>query len=89
MSELSDVTKDPRYEDLTSLARRWFYGRNPASAPVYDVTIGLVADGIDNGQINEHSGAESNIEGALALLDETIERSKAFDFVAANPWNQT
>ena len=29
---------------------------------------GLVFDGIDNGQVSRNSGAESNIEGALALL---------------------
>jgi hypothetical protein len=86
MSEFAEVTKDPKYEDLATLARRWFHGRNPASAPVYDVDLGLVADGIDDGRISKNSGAESNIEGAIALLAETIERSKSFDFTAISPW---
>jgi hypothetical protein len=89
MSELANVTKNPKYEDLATLARRWFHGRNPASAPVYDQNLGLVADGIDNGRINQNSGAESNIEGGIALLDETIERSKSFNFLAQNPWTES
>jgi len=35
---------------------------------VYDAQHGIVFDGIDNGQVSRNSGAESNIEGALALL---------------------
>ena len=89
MSELAIVTKDPEYEDLATLARRWFHGRNPASEPVYDATLGLVADGIDHGRISTNSGAESNIEGAIALLDETIERSRSLDFTTLSPWGAT
>jgi hypothetical protein len=29
----------------------------------------MVYDGIDHGQVSRNSGAESNIEGALALLN--------------------
>ncbi len=63
------ATRDSRYERMASLARAWFDGRNTASAPVYDRTAGLVFDGIDDGRVSQNSGAEANIEGALALLD--------------------
>jgi hypothetical protein len=43
-------------------------GRNSASQPVYDAARGMVFDGIDNGRVSQNSGAESNIEGALAFL---------------------
>jgi hypothetical protein len=35
---------------------------------VYDARRGMVFDGIDHGVVSQNSGAESNIEGALALL---------------------
>ncbi len=35
---------------------------------MYHTTCEVVYDGIDNGQVSRNSGAESNIEGALALL---------------------
>jgi hypothetical protein len=89
MSGVAGVTKDPNCEKLATLARHWFHGRNPASTPVYDVSLGLVADGIDNGHISKNSGAESNIEGGIALLDETIERSRSLEFTALLPWNVT
>lgn len=67
---LAEVTGDRRYRELLFLARAWFRGRNTAAAPVYDVVHGSVADGIDDDHLSPNSGAESNIEGALALLDE-------------------
>jgi len=36
---------------------------------VYDEASGRVYDGIDGTRMNLNSGAESNIEGALALFD--------------------
>jgi hypothetical protein len=66
------ATADPRYADAATLARAWFDGRNQAGRPVYDRRRGLVHDGIDDERVNANSGAESNIEGALARLD-TIE----------------
>jgi hypothetical protein len=54
--------------DAKHLAERRFSGRNTAGRPVYDTRRGLVYDGIDHGTVNRNSGAESNIEGALALL---------------------
>lgn len=66
------VTDDPRFDELWPLARAWFDGRNPARSAVYDREEGRVYDGIDNGRLNLHSGAESNVVGAQALLDEVI-----------------
>jgi hypothetical protein len=86
MSELREVTKEAKYDDLATLARRWFHGRNPASTPVYDINLGLVADGVDNGQVSTNSGAESNIEGAIALLEETTERARSLSFATMTPW---
>ena len=70
LQTLADVTGEQRYRELLFPARAWFRGRNAAHAPVYDAVHGPVADGIDNGRVSRNSGAESNIEGALALMDE-------------------
>jgi hypothetical protein len=68
LDRLQRATGDPRYERAARDARAWFDGRNPAHAPVYDRETGRVADGIDAGRLNPHSGAESNILGAQALI---------------------
>ena len=70
LSRLAVVTGDPAYAELARLARAWFDGRNTAQVPVYDRAAGRVHDGIDDGVLNPHSGAESNIVGAQALIDE-------------------
>lgn len=59
---------DPRYQAAIVRARSWFSGMNTAGLPVYNRNLGLVYDGIDEGRLSRNSGAESNIEGALALL---------------------
>jgi hypothetical protein len=69
LDRLDEATGDGRYAAATRDARAWFDGRNPAGRPVYDRDSGRVADGIDNGRINPHSGAESNILGAQTFLD--------------------
>jgi hypothetical protein len=69
---LRGLTDGPRFEELWRMARGWFAGRNPARRPVYDREEGRVYDGIDDGALNVHSGAESNVVGAQALLDEVI-----------------
>ena len=38
---------------------------------------GRVADGVDDGVVNPHSGAESNIVGAQALFPEVARRAGA------------
>lgn len=63
------ATGDIRYRDLAQKARAWFDGRNAVGQPVYERERGLVRDGIDGTVLNQNSGAESNIEGALALID--------------------
>jgi hypothetical protein len=72
MERLRDVTDDPRFDELWLMARGWFDGRNPARRAVYDREEGRVYDGIDDGLLNVHSGAESNIVGGQALLDQVI-----------------
>jgi hypothetical protein len=69
---LRTVTDGPRFDELWRKARGWFDGRNPARRAVYDREEGRVYDGIDDGTLNVHSGAESNVVGAQALLDEVI-----------------
>ncbi|HEX3247636.1 MAG TPA: hypothetical protein VHX16_19670, partial [Chloroflexota bacterium] len=69
LSAVAEATGQARYAKQAELARRWFRGRNAAHCPMYDRRRGLVYDGIDDGCINPNSGAESNIEGALALFD--------------------
>lgn len=70
MERLATVTGRPRYLELALKARGWFDGRNPAGAAVFDRTTGRVADGIDDGKLNDRYGAEASISAGLALLDD-------------------
>lgn len=70
MDRLRAACGDGRYDAAAHDARAWFDGRNTAGRPVYDRFAGRVADGIDDGRLNPHSGAESNILGAQALIDD-------------------
>ncbi len=72
VGRLRAVTGEPRFDELWHMARGWFDGRNPARSAVYDREEGRVYDGIDDGVLNVHSGAESNVVGAQALLDQVI-----------------
>ena len=63
-------TADEEFSALYTKAKSWFYGDNPAKSPVYDRNLGMVYDGIDNKVVSKNSGAESNIEGAMALFDD-------------------
>jgi hypothetical protein len=69
LDAVAAATGESRYERLAGRARAWFDGQNTAGAAIYDRAAGLVFDGIDGGRVSQNSGAESNIEGALALLD--------------------
>lgn len=69
LDAVAQATAEARYRRLADQARAWFHGRNRAGQPVYDQARGLVYDGIDDGRVSANSGAEANIEGALALLD--------------------
>ena len=74
MDRLYQATGDAAYSRWRDQARAWFDGRNSASQPVYDRVNGRVSDGIDDGRLNQHSGAESNIVGAQALLPDVAAR---------------
>jgi hypothetical protein len=76
MDRLHQVTSEAAYARWREHARAWFDGRNAAGQPVYDRENGRVVDGIDDGRINPHSGAESNIVGAQALLPEVAARAR-------------
>jgi hypothetical protein len=69
LDAVAAATGDARYAKLAALARAWFDGRNTAGKPVYDRVHGCVFDGIDGNSVSRNSGAESNIECGLALVD--------------------
>jgi hypothetical protein len=77
MDRLAIVTGQPRYGELARKARSWFDGRNPAGAAVFDRGTGRVADGLDDGHLNDRSGAEANVTAGLALLDDPAVLSMA------------
>jgi len=70
MERLAAATGESRYVTAARDARAWFDGRNPSGRPVFDRGAGRVADGIDDGRVNPHSGAESNVLGAQVLIDD-------------------
>jgi hypothetical protein len=70
MARLAEATGESKYAAAARDARAWFDGRNPAGRAVYDREAGRVADGVDGVYLNPHSGAESNVVGAQALLDD-------------------
>ncbi|MFI5910152.1 hypothetical protein [Dactylosporangium sp. NPDC051541] len=57
---------------LAGVAGSWFFGNNPAGAPMYDPATGVTCDGIDRpdgfGVVHRDAGAESTIHGLLAML---------------------
>jgi hypothetical protein len=69
LASVARATGQYRYAHAAQQARAWFTGRNSAAQPVYDPIRGMVHDGVDAGQVSRNSGAESNIEGGLALCD--------------------
>jgi hypothetical protein len=77
MDRLAAGTGQQRYRELAQKARRWFDGRNSAKLVVYDRAIGRVADGLDDGRLNDRSGAEANISAGLALSDDPLVLSTA------------
>jgi hypothetical protein len=74
--------------EAAASARAWFGGRNPAHAPVYQRYEGRVADGIDGGRLNGHSGAEANIAAGLALLDDPFVVAQAAAWAGPQPWSR-
>jgi hypothetical protein len=54
---------------LAGIAAAWYFGNNPAGAPMYDPATGVTYDGVSgDGTINRNSGAESTIHGLLSML---------------------
>jgi hypothetical protein len=54
---------------LAGVAGGWFFGQNPAGAPMYDPATGATDDGVNgDGTVNLNSGAESTIHGLLTML---------------------
>ncbi len=85
LSRIAEVTGDSRYGALAAAARGWFDGRNPAGRPVYDRVAGRVADGVDGRQVSAQSGAESNVVGAQALLDDVVALARRLSPAEALP----
>lgn len=71
---LYEATGSDLYADLAFLVGSWFYGNNPAGAPMFLPATGAVYDGIDGagwsalGRVNYSAGAESTIEGLSLQL---------------------
>lgn len=81
MDSLAQATGEERYGSLGRKARDWFSGRNPAGLPVYQPDRdGMVADGIDNGVLNSHSGAEATISAGQALAADMRIRAQAAEW---------
>lgn len=70
LTRVAEVTGTPAYATLAAMARSWFDGRNGAGHPVYDRRAGRVGDGVEEGRVSRHSGAEANIVGAQALFED-------------------
>ncbi len=65
------TTGDENYARYGGLAASWLFGNNMSGVQMYDPATGRVFDGIEgpvSWRVNQNSGAESTIEGLLALL---------------------
>lgn len=73
------ATGRPALSTLAGIAGSWFFGNNPAGAPMYDPATGRTYDGVDipdaepgqtgrRGVVHRDAGAESTIHGLLAML---------------------
>jgi len=85
LARIADVTGAPGYAALAGTARSWFDGRNRAGQPVYDRSAGRVGDGVEDGRVSSNSGAEANIVGAQALLDDTTTLARRLTDLEALP----
>ncbi|RDE04979.1 hypothetical protein DVW87_15600 [Sphingomonas aracearum] len=67
-TEAYRVTGKAGYRTTAQRLAQWFAGRNDATRPMYDPATGRVLDGITgSGAVNANAGAESTVEGLLAL----------------------
>ena len=63
-----DATGDQKYANLATNLAAWFFGKNPASTKMYDLSTGLCYDGISGpSDVNRNAGAESVIEALLTM----------------------
>ena len=79
--EAYTITKDQKYLLQAETLADWFFGKNPAGVVMYnpkpDSRKGMVYDGIGSADSwNKNSGAESTIEGLMAL--QKLQESKSF-----------
>jgi len=58
----------PGLRHVAGIAATWFFGNNPAGEAMYDPVTGRTYDGIDDGEVNRNSGAESSIHGLLTTI---------------------
>ncbi len=66
---VADAARRPGLRGLAGVAGAWYFGDNPAGAPMYDPATGVTFDGVaGDGTINHNSGAESTIHGLLSML---------------------
>ncbi|MBJ7602376.1 MAG: hypothetical protein JF888_04170 [Candidatus Dormibacteraeota bacterium] len=64
------ATGSDAFQRWAGIAASWLFGDNPAGTPMYQPATGVVFDGINgDGTVNRNSGAESTIEGLLALMN--------------------
>jgi hypothetical protein len=70
------ITGKQRYLVTARHVASWLTGTNDAHQAMYDPVSGRIFDGIESGaKVNPNSGAESTVEGLLALQDlETVAR---------------
>ena len=69
--EVARATGDNKYRQYAGLAASWFTGNNLASVAMYDPATGRTFDGIEGSaswRVNQNAGAESTIEGLMALI---------------------
>jgi hypothetical protein len=67
---LGRATGNDAYRRWAGIAATWFFGNNRAGVAMYQPETGVVYDGLNgDGSINRNSGAESTIEGLLALMN--------------------
>ncbi|WBQ03936.1 hypothetical protein [Kribbella sp. CA-293567] len=66
---VAEVADRPGLRQVAAFVAAWYFGANPAGAPMYDPATGRTYDGISGeGVINRNSGAESTIHGLLSML---------------------
>jgi hypothetical protein len=67
---LGRATGNDAYRRWAGIAATWFFGNNRSGVAMYQPATGVVYDGLNgDGGINRNSGAESTIEGLLALMN--------------------